>query len=89
MVEVGMRQDDRVDFSGRNRRVPPIALAPLFRTLKDPAIDENLNAVLPRRVSGVDQMLRAGNSARGAKKLDVGQMFLPYQTSTYHGATET
>jgi hypothetical protein len=34
--------------------------------LKEPAIDENLNAVLPRRVSGVDQMLRAGHGARGA-----------------------
>ena len=77
VVEVGMRQDDRVDFPGRHRRVPPISLSPFFRTLEDSAIDKNLNAVLPRRVSCVDQMLRAGHSARGAKKLDVGQIFLP------------
>src|ERR1700730_2562419 len=63
MVEVGMRQDDRVDFPGRHRRVPPIALSPFFRTLKDPAIDENLNAVLPRRVSCVNEILRAGHGA--------------------------
>jgi hypothetical protein len=72
-----MRQNDRVDFSGRNRRVAPVAIAPLFRTLEHPAIDENLDAVLSRWVSCVDQMFRASDRARGAKKLDVGQIFLP------------
>ncbi|MGZ4815768.1 MAG: hypothetical protein ACXVZV_10185 [Terriglobales bacterium] len=71
-----MRQNDRVDFVGGDRRVAPVALAPFFRTLEDPAIDENLNAVLSRRVSGLDQMFRSGDRARGAKKLDVGQIFL-------------
>jgi hypothetical protein len=47
VVEVGMRQDDGIDLLSRNRRVTPIALSPLFRTLEDSAIDENLNAVLP------------------------------------------
>ena len=77
MVEVSVCQNDRVDFLGRNRRVAPVPLAPFFRTLEDPAIDENLNAVLSRQVSGVDQMFRARDSPRGAKKLDVGQIFLP------------
>jgi hypothetical protein len=66
VVEVGMRQDDRVDFPGRNRRVTPIALAPLFRTLEYPAIDKHLNTVLPRSVSCIDEMLRAGHGAGGA-----------------------
>ena len=39
VVDVGLRQDDRIDFVGTNRRDAPIALAPLFRTLEDAAIE--------------------------------------------------
>src|ERR1017187_8072875 len=77
VVEVSVRQDDRINFLGRNRRAAPVALAPFFRALKEAAIDENLDAVFLRRVSRIDQMLRAGDRFRGAQKLDVGQAFPP------------
>ena len=84
-----MRQDDRIDLLGRNRRIAPIALAPFLRPLEETAIDEHLKAVLPRRIARIDQVLGAGDSARGTKKLDIGQMSLPNcNDKTYHRDTE-
>jgi hypothetical protein len=51
MIEVGVRQDDRIDLLGQNRCVMPVALAPFLRTLKQAAVDEGLESVLPRRIS--------------------------------------
>ena len=77
VIEVRMGQDDRVDRSGRNRRVVPVTLTPFFRPLKKPAVDQYLVTALAGRISGVDQVLRASNGSRRSKKLDVGQTFLP------------
>src|SRR5580704_816550 len=74
---MGVGQDDRVDPIGRNRQVMPVALAPLFRSLKHPAVDKNLQAILSRRIACMDEMLRAGDRSGGAKKLNVGQAILP------------
>ena len=72
-----MGQDDRVDRIGRNWRVVPVTLTPFLRPLKNPAVDEYLVTALAGRISGVDQVLRARDSSRSPKKLDVGQTFLP------------
>src|ERR1700686_685990 len=77
MVQMCVRENDRVDLLGRNRRISPVALAPLFRPLKKTAVHENLEAALAGWISGVDQMLRSGNGSRRAQKLDVGQAFPP------------
>ena len=77
MIEMGVGQNDRIDSVGRDRHVMPVALAPFLRPLKHAAVDENLQAVLTRRIACIDQMFRAGDRSGGAKKLDVRQISLP------------
>src|ERR1700722_14179391 len=73
MIEMSVGEDDRVNPIGRDRHVMPVALAPLFRALKHAAVDENQQPALSRRIAGIDEMFRAGDRSRSAKKLDVCQ----------------
>src|SRR5579872_6747516 len=77
VIEMGVGQNDRVDLLRRDGRVAPVALAPFLRTLKEPAIDKDLEAALARRVASVDQVLRTSHGSCSAEKLDIGQSFLP------------
>src|SRR5947209_14886599 len=65
MVEVSVRQDDCVDRICGNGQRLPIVLAPLLHTLEEPTIHQHL------RLPGVDEVLRAGDAACRAEKLDV------------------
>src|SRR5579864_4943315 len=77
VIKMGMRQDDRIDFFRRNRSVMPVPLPPIFLSLEQSAIDEDLQSTAARRISGIDQMLRSSHGAGGAKKLDVSQSIPP------------
>ena len=61
VIEVRVREHDRVDRVGADRQRLPVALAQLLQSLKQPAVDEHAMAV------GVEQMLRTGDGARGAE----------------------
>ncbi len=78
MIEVGVRQDDGINQAGRNRSVPPVALAPFFLSLKESAVDENAKSGrVIHVVRRTDKVLGAGHDAGRAQKLDVGQSFSP------------
>jgi len=73
VIEVGVREDDRINFPGRNRRVPPISLAPFLRALEETAVNEELKALLAASITGVDQVLRAGDRPGSTQELYVRQ----------------
>src|SRR5215813_1766861 len=74
MIEVRMRENHRVDFLGRNRRVLPVSFTPFLLALKQTTINQNLETIFASRVgSSVDQMLGAGNHSRRSQELNVGQ----------------
>ena len=56
-------------------------LAPFFRSLKHSAINEDLKPAFAREIASVDEMFGAGHGAGGAKKLDVRQTILPFETN--------
>src|SRR5574338_742556 len=64
VIEVGVRENDRVDLIRRDRELGPVALAQQLEALEQTAIDENPMAAC------VDQMLRSGDGARGAEELE-------------------
>ena len=41
MIEMGMREDDRVDPRRGNRERGPVAMPKLFEALKEAAVDED------------------------------------------------
>jgi hypothetical protein len=71
-----MGEDDRINFTGRNGEVLPVALSPLFLSLEETAVDEYLNSLPGGLVASVDQVLRSGYDSSGAQKLDVAQFVL-------------
>ena len=74
VIEMGVRENNRIDLTRRNRRVLPVPFAPFFLSLKEPAVNQNLNSLLAARiVGGVDQMLRTSHRPSRAEKLDIGQ----------------
>jgi hypothetical protein len=58
MIEMRMGHDDRVDLLRGHGHVAPVAFAPFLRSLKQAAVDENLKAVLARRIAGINEVLR-------------------------------
>ena len=91
MVQMCVRQDDRIDLSCRHRHVLPVALAPLLLTLEEPAIDEYLKTVLSTAIrSDVDQVFGTSDGARSPQKLDIGQSLPPttIEPTTETGVTE-
>ena len=48
VVEMGV-SEETASISAPDRRVLPVALAPLFGSLKQAAVDQNLKAALPGR----------------------------------------
>src|SRR5579862_7099419 len=88
VVEMRVGQHDRVNLLRRDRRIAPVALAPLLWPLKQSAVDENLKSALARRIASVDEMFRPSNRTRSTQKLNVGQIFLP-GNSTKKPTTET
>ena len=62
VVEVRMREDHGVDPGRIDRQRGPVAQAQLFEPLEEPAVDEH--AVIAQ----VEQVLGAGDGARGAEK---------------------
>ena len=80
VIEMRVRENDSIDFARRDWSVLPVAVTPLFRTLKQTAVDQDLKSLRVARVgSGIDEMFRAGHSAGSAEKLDVGQDFPPVE----------
>ncbi len=79
VVEVRVGQDDRIDPVRRDRKILPVALAPFLRPLEEPAVDERLKSAVARGISSIDEMLRASNRPRRAKKLYVRQTCLPHK----------
>ena len=58
MIEVMVGQNHCVSFFGWNRHILQISLLPLFRALKESAIDEELKTTFPARVrTCVDEVL--------------------------------
>src|SRR5215472_4471035 len=74
---MGVSQDEGVNFFCRDRGVAPVALTPFFRTLKESAIDQDLETDLAGVICGVDEMFGTGNGASGSQELDVGQEVPP------------
>ena len=64
VIEVRVRQHDRLDARRRHRQVLPVALAQLLQALEQPRVDHDARAV------GVDEVLRARDGAGGAEKRD-------------------
>jgi hypothetical protein len=62
MIEVGVREDHRIDGVCGNRQRLPIPFTQLLQTLKQTAVDEHAVA------SCVEEMLGAGDGACGAKE---------------------
>ena len=56
VVEVGVGENDGVDFASGNRQVLPVAFAPLFLSLEESAVHQDLNAAFAAIVAGVDQV---------------------------------
>src|SRR5262249_21055973 len=74
VVEMGVGQNHGVDLSRRYWSIFPVADAPLFPTLKQTTVNENLQSLLAVKIAGgVDEMLRARHRPRGAQKLKVSQ----------------
>jgi uncharacterized phosphosugar-binding protein len=65
MVEVGMGQYDRVDFSRVHRQRVPVAQAQLLEALEQAAIEQHLAG------AGCQQVFGAGHGAGGAEELYV------------------
>src|SRR5215469_18757566 len=61
MIEMCMRKNDRVDRFCGNGGAAPVAFAPLLRSLKESAINENLKAALACRIAGIDKVFRSGD----------------------------
>ena len=62
VIEVRMRQHDRVERRGRDRQVPPVQLAQLLEPLEQPRIEEHPG------LAGIEQILRAGDGAGSAEE---------------------
>ena len=74
MVEMRVRQNDRINLLRRNRQFLPVAFAPFLLPLEQPAIDQHLNSLLAVAVErSVDEVLGTSHSPSRAEKLDVGQ----------------
>ena len=46
MVEVSVRQNQRLNIIGGERKLLPVAVTPFFLPLKQPAIDQHLHSAL-------------------------------------------
>ena len=78
MIQMRMSQDDGIDFARGDGQLFPVAFAPFLLSLKKPAVDKNLESLVPIGVErGVDQMFGPGHRTGRAEKLDVSQTFLP------------
>jgi len=66
MIEMRVRQDDRVNRIGAERERAPVALAQLLQPLKQSRVNEDAVA------AGVEKMLRTGDRAGGAKTRQCG-----------------
>src|ERR1019366_1622343 len=74
VIQVRVRQNDRINITRRNGSGLPVALAPFLRSLKKATVDQNLESLLAARIIGcVDQVLGAGHGAGCSEKLDVEQ----------------
>ena len=62
MIEMGVREDNRVDAAGGKRQRLPVAFAQFLQALEEAAVDENAHA------GGVEKVFRAGYRARGAEE---------------------
>ena len=63
VVEMGMGEDDGINFFRRDWSVVPIALAPFFGALEHATVDQNLQAALSGEIACVDEMLGSGDCA--------------------------
>ncbi len=62
MVEMGVREDNRVDAAGGKRQRLPVAFPQFLQALEEPAVDEDAHA------GGVKEVFRAGYCAGGAEE---------------------
>src|SRR5574338_765686 len=81
VIEMGVRENDRVDLVRCNRELGPIALAQQLEALEQTAIDENPMAAC------VDQMLRSGDGAGGAEELERDRHCNPFRGSMPAGVS--
>jgi hypothetical protein len=65
MVDVGMRQQHRVEFGWIERRLGPVAQAQLLEALVETAVDQHLAAACAQQIA------RAGDGAGGTEKSNV------------------
>jgi hypothetical protein len=67
VVQVRMSQDDGVNLGRGNRQRLPVAFAPFLLPLEEPAVHQNLDAVLAVVIErSIDEMLRASYGSRRA-----------------------
>ena len=62
VIEVRVRQDDRIDGVGRHGKRLPVPQPELLQSLEESAVDEHAAAAM------FEQVFRAGDRARGAEK---------------------
>src|ERR1035441_2872855 len=78
VIQVRVRQNDRINVTRWNGSVLPVALAPFLRSLKKATVDQDLESLVAARIIGcVDQVLGAGHGAGCTEKLDIGQELSP------------
>ena len=73
VIEVGVREEDRINLPARNRRFTPISLAPFLGALEEATVNEELKTLLPAGITGVDQVLRTGDRPGSTQELYVRQ----------------
>jgi hypothetical protein len=64
MVQMGMREQDRIDLAGRHGQMPPIAQPQWLVTLKQTTIDQQPLVVV------LDQVFKTGDGVGSAQKGD-------------------
>ena len=68
MVQMGVRQDDRIQALGRNRKLIPVSETQILEALKQSAVEQNLLTAVFEKVFG------PCDGARSTKKCEFGHV---------------
>jgi hypothetical protein len=78
VVQVSMRQDNRIDRLRRHREGRPVSIPQLFQTLEHAAVDQHASG------SGVEQVFGSGDGASRTKEDELSQLL---QGISLHAST--
>jgi len=74
VIQVCVGENYRINLRRRYRSILPVSLSPLFLSLKQAAVNQDLKTDTSARVgTGVDEMLGASYYSRCTEKLYIGQ----------------